>query len=368
MPLLGGFEEQYSEYGPRSRREGAPAAPERRRQCYGLQVPNSPAHLSERRRSIRSLSCGWSSRGSRDRERDRYRVRECARIPRARGSMTAILGISAFYHDSAAALVRRRRDRRRGAGGALHPQEARPRLPGQRDRLLPARRRGSSRSSSTTSASTTSRCSSSSACSRPTWPSPRRASARSSRRCRCGCKQKLHLPREIRQGLGGALPQAGASSPSTTSRTRPARSSRRPSRRRPSSPSTAWASGPPPASATAAATGSSSDPRAALPALARACSTRPSPTSRGFKVNSGEYKLMGLAPYGEPSYADPILDKLLDLKEDGSFRHGHVVLQLLPGPDDDLAEVRRALRRPAAHAGVARSRSARWTWRPRSSR
>ena len=40
----------------------------------------------------------------------------------------------------------------------------------------------------------------------------------------------------------------------------------------------------------------------------------------GFKVNSGEYKLMGLAPYGEPRYADLILEHLLDLKEDGSFR------------------------------------------------
>jgi len=40
----------------------------------------------------------------------------------------------------------------------------------------------------------------------------------------------------------------------------------------------------------------------------------------GFKVNSGEYKLMGLAPYGEPKYATLILDKLMDLKEDGTFR------------------------------------------------
>ena len=37
----------------------------------------------------------------------------------------------------------------------------------------------------------------------------------------------------------------------------------------------------------------------------------------GFKVNSGEYKLMGLAPYGEPRFAGLILDKLVDLKEDG---------------------------------------------------
>ena len=40
----------------------------------------------------------------------------------------------------------------------------------------------------------------------------------------------------------------------------------------------------------------------------------------GFKVNSGEYKLMGLAPYGDPIYADVIFDKLIDLKDDGSFR------------------------------------------------
>jgi len=40
----------------------------------------------------------------------------------------------------------------------------------------------------------------------------------------------------------------------------------------------------------------------------------------GFRVNSGEYKLMGLAPYGEPTYVDLILDRLIDLKEDGTFR------------------------------------------------
>jgi len=40
----------------------------------------------------------------------------------------------------------------------------------------------------------------------------------------------------------------------------------------------------------------------------------------GFKVNSGEYKLMGLAPYGEPKYANVILEHLIDLKPDGSFR------------------------------------------------
>jgi len=40
----------------------------------------------------------------------------------------------------------------------------------------------------------------------------------------------------------------------------------------------------------------------------------------GFRVNSGEYKLMGLAPYGEPTFKDRILGQVMDLKEDGSFR------------------------------------------------
>jgi len=40
----------------------------------------------------------------------------------------------------------------------------------------------------------------------------------------------------------------------------------------------------------------------------------------GFRVNSGEYKVMGLAPYGRPTYRDAILDNLVDLKDDGSFR------------------------------------------------
>src|SRR5439155_10484947 len=40
----------------------------------------------------------------------------------------------------------------------------------------------------------------------------------------------------------------------------------------------------------------------------------------GFKVNSGEYKVMGLAPYGEPKYVKAIYDHLLDLKPDGTFR------------------------------------------------
>ena len=51
----------------------------------------------------------------------------------------------------------------------------------------------------------------------------------------------------------------------------------------------------------------------------------------GFKVNSGEYKVMGLAPYGEPVYKDLILDKIIDLKEDGSFRLDQLYFNYVSG-------------------------------------
>ncbi len=51
----------------------------------------------------------------------------------------------------------------------------------------------------------------------------------------------------------------------------------------------------------------------------------------GFKVNSGEYKVMGLAPYGEPRYVDLILTELMDLKEDGSFRLNQKYFNYLDG-------------------------------------
>ena len=57
----------------------------------------------------------------------------------------------------------------------------------------------------------------------------------------------------------------------------------------------------------------------------------------GFKVNSAEYKVMGLAPYGEPRYLDRILEHLIDLRDDGSLPHEHALLRLLPGPHHDLA-------------------------------
>jgi carbamoyltransferase len=51
----------------------------------------------------------------------------------------------------------------------------------------------------------------------------------------------------------------------------------------------------------------------------------------GFKVNSGEYKVMGLAPYGEPRFVDLILDELMDLREDGSFRLNQDYFNYLTG-------------------------------------
>jgi carbamoyltransferase len=51
----------------------------------------------------------------------------------------------------------------------------------------------------------------------------------------------------------------------------------------------------------------------------------------GFKVNSGEYKVMGLAPYGEPKYVDLILTELIDLQEDGSFRLNQRYFNYLSG-------------------------------------
>src|SRR3954467_1058010 len=51
----------------------------------------------------------------------------------------------------------------------------------------------------------------------------------------------------------------------------------------------------------------------------------------GFKVNSGEYKVMGLAPYGEPKYARAIMDNLIDIQADGSFRMNMDYFDFCPG-------------------------------------
>ncbi len=70
----------------------------------------------------------------------------------------------------------------------------------------------------------------------------------------------------------------------------------------------------------------------------------------GFKVNSGEYKVMGLAPYGEPKYADKIFEHLIDVKADGSFRLDLSYFDYCTGLTMTNGEVRRAVRRPAARS------------------
>ena len=70
----------------------------------------------------------------------------------------------------------------------------------------------------------------------------------------------------------------------------------------------------------------------------------------GFKVNSGEYKVMGLAPYGEPKFAQLILDNIIDLKPDGTFWLDQIVLRLLHRPAHDERQVRSPVRCPGAQA------------------
>jgi predicted NodU family carbamoyl transferase len=75
----------------------------------------------------------------------------------------------------------------------------------------------------------------------------------------------------------------------------------------------------------------------------------------GFKVNSGEYKLMGLVRPASLRRRHPASSDRPERRR--LVPHGHVVFQLLPGPDDDVAEDGRALRRPAAPAGIAGHRT-----------
>ena len=88
----------------------------------------------------------------------------------------------------------------------------------------------------------------------------------------------------------------------------------------------------------------------------------------GFKVNSGEYKVMGLAPYGEPRFAKLILDNLIDLKQDGSFRLNLRLFRLLHRPAHDQCALRRAVRRAGRASPSNCSTSATWISPPRSRR
>ena len=66
---------------------------------------------------------------------------------------------------------------------------------------------------------------------------------------------------------------------------------------------------------------------------------------------------MGLAPYGEPKYADLILDKLIDLKDDGSFRMDMAYFNYCQGLTMTSPQFDRAVRRAAAAAGIAAHRA-----------
>ena len=87
----------------------------------------------------------------------------------------------------------------------------------------------------------------------------------------------------------------------------------------------------------------------------------------GFKVNSGEYKLMGLAPYGTPRYAKLIRDNLIDLKAGRVVPAQSRLFQLLHRADDDQRALRRAVRRAAARSGSLGLNKSTWT-SPRPSR
>ena len=84
----------------------------------------------------------------------------------------------------------------------------------------------------------------------------------------------------------------------------------------------------------------------------------------GFKVNSGEYKLMGLAPYGQPVYRGRDLQAPDRPQARRQLLAGHGLFQLLPGADDDEPAVPPALRRAAARARSRHSSSGTWIWRP----
>jgi predicted NodU family carbamoyl transferase len=70
-----------------------------------------------------------------------------------------------------------------------------------------------------------------------------------------------------------------------------------------------------------------------------------------FKVNSGEYMVMGLAPYGRPRYVQAIYDHLLELKADGTFRLNMEYFNYRTGLTMTDGKIRRPVRRSAAKAG-----------------
>ena len=243
---------------------------------------------------------------------------------------------------------RRRPDRRRRPGGTFHPQEARRRLPRPGHRVLPRRRRADARPTRLRRLLRQAAAEVRAAAGNLPGLTPPPASARSCRPCRCGCTRSC----TCRGRSAGACKAATASGCVFTEH----HESHAASAFFPSPFDEAailtldgvgeWAT---------ASFGYGRGNRITLTHELRFPHSLGLLYSAftyfcGFQVNSGEYKLMGLAPYGEPSYADVIRREAARPEGRRLVPPGHVVLQLLPGADHDLAEVRAAVRRPAAAA------------------
>ncbi len=241
---------------------------------------------------------------------------------------TYILGISAYYHDSAAALLRDGEIVAAGIGGAVHPEEG-------RSAIFPAR---AVEYCLKEAGITAGRPGAVGFYDKPLLKFERiletylGVAPRGFRPFLMAgplwIKDKLWTDRA--SGTRSGATRATCSTPSTTNRTRPARSSLRPFREAAILTMDGvgeWA------------TASIGVGRGAEIELLKELRWPDSlgllysafTYYTGFKVNSGEYKVMGLAPYGEPKYVDLIYEHLIDLKEDGSFRLNQKYFNYLDG-------------------------------------
>ena len=256
----------------------------------------------------RTGGCGRLSR----REPERPGMRELRSRPPAAGASLRpmnILGISAFYHDSAACLVQDGTHRRRGPGRALHPQEARRRLSRACGRVLPAPRRASASTTSTHVGFYD----------KPLLKferlletylayAPARVPLVRAWRMPLWLKQKLYIAARRSTRACAATRSGRSSSPSTTK----------------SHAASAFFPSPFDEAAILTLDGVGEWATASI-GVGRGNASSCSQEMRfphslgllysaftyftGFKVNSGEYKLMGLAPYGEPKYVELILER-----------------------------------------------------------
>ena len=248
---------------------------------------------------------------------------------------TLILGLSAYYHDSAAALVRD------GEIVAAAQEERFTRK--KHDAGFPAKAieyclreaRDRAWASSTTSSSTTSRWSSSNACSKPTSRTRRAAFARFWRRCRSGSRRSC-ISRHAEKRTGSAR-RAARERPAAVAVHRAPPVARRLgvlSRARFERAAVLCLDGVGEWATTSRMAGRGQRARRrcgrSIFRTRSACCIRPSPTYTGFKVNSGEYKLMGLAPYGEPKYVELILRQPARSEGGRHVPAEHGLLQLLP--------------------------------------